>query len=71
MDDWWWNDAGSQPTCDDKVAPIVTFYVGGSSEKICSIDMNQGRGGNHNTCLADVKARANQGGTPNLVLIFD
>lgn len=61
-DDWWsWNKETSQPMCDDKIAPTVTFYLGGSSDKICSIDMNQGRGAEYNKCLAAVKAMANQG----------
>ena len=58
---------GSQPTCDEKIAPTVTFYLEGSDTEICHIDMNQGRGWKYNNCLANVKATANRGDIHNFV----
>ena len=62
---WWWDKTGSQPTCDEKIAPFVTFTT--ATTAICQIDMSQGRGGNYHTCLTKVKANANQGDIPNFV----
>ena len=63
----WYNKwtYGSQPTCDEKIAPFVTFTT--ATTAICQIDMSQGRGGNYQTCLNQVKANANQGDIPNFV----
>ena len=65
--EWYKKLSNSQPTCDKRIAPFVTFYDEASTTAICKIDMSQGRGGNYRTCLTKVKANANQGDIPNFV----
>ena len=58
-DDTWTHS--SRPTCDEEIAPIVSFYSAGSCDEICTIDMNQGRGEEYTQCLNSIHATSSAG----------